>query len=368
MPLRLALAALLLAACSATDGSPDSPAADLPLLAAPFTLGTTLYGSADLDALPDAANELLDDADLGGFTLYVDWADLEATPGVYTLDGLAADLGALRARGLAPFVNLTVLDIEDYNLPDGLGDGAGGLAGGVALDDQAVTDRFGRLLDRVVPLVVANGGFLLGVGNEVDARLDGFGAPERDAYVGFVEAARARVHATEPQLAVGVTVTATAVRSRTPTWRALREAADVVPFNYGPVRPDFTVLDLDDVRADFREVIDAAGDGPLVIQELTCPNPASMGASDAWQRACFERAFAELAASPQVRFASVFTFIDFDAPTCAAVQDALFGSELDDLPAVAAERLADYLCGLGVVRADGSPRPAWDVIRQAAER
>ena len=147
----------------------------------------------------------------------------------------------------------------------------------------------------------------------------------------------------------------------------MRAVSDIVAVNHAPIDPDFFVLAVEDVRADLREVLAASGDGPVLIQELTCPNAASMGASDTWQAACFRELFAEIEATPRVRFAAVFTFLDFDAPTCALIQDALFGSDLDDLPADVAQRLGDYLCGLGVVDVDGTPSPAWGVIMDAAQ-
>jgi hypothetical protein len=369
LPLVFLLA--LLTGCSSTSPvePPDTEAATLPLLTAEQTIGTTLYGGADLPAEGMPARALLDDAaarGLGGFTYYVDWSELEPEPGRYTLETFTVRLDALRRLGVRPFVNITVGDIDAYNLPDGLSDGAGGLAPGVALDDPAVVERFGNLLDRVVPLVVERGGFVLGVGNEVDERFREH-PDERDAYVRFAEAARDRVHAIEPRLAVGVALTNKAVRDDDPTYRALRAVMDIVPFNHAPIQSDFFVRDLDEVRSDFREVVAAYGDGPIVIQELTCPSAASMGASEAWQEGCFERLFAEMAATPQVRFASVFTFQDFDVATCEAVREVLFGDELDDLPEDIARRLADYLCELGVVRPDSTPKPAWDIVLEAAE-
>ena len=375
LSLLMVLLVLVGAACSAGGTEPPDPppsppteAAALPLLTPDFTLGTTLYGGADLSALDAPARALLDTAvarGLGGFTYYVDWPDLEPAPGQYALDPFTERLDALQRLGVRPFVNLTVGDIEDYNLPPALSDGQGGLAEGTSLSDPAVIDRFGQLLDRVVPLVLEHGGFALGVGNEVDERLDGR-AEERAAYVQFVEAARERVHAIDARLAVAVTLTATAVRARTETFRALRPATDIIPFNYGPIQPDFFVRDLDAIRGDFQEVVDAHGPGPILIQELTCPSAASMNASEAWQRACFERLFAAIQATPQVRFASVFTLQDLDAETCALVRELIFGDELDDLPEPIAQRLADYLCELGVVAADGTPKPVWNEVLGAA--
>lgn len=362
-------------ACSSTavEPLPDPPvteAASLPLLAPGFTLGTTLYGGADLSTLGTPERALLDTAvtrGLAGFTYYVDWADLEPEAGRYTLDEFSATLDDLQQLGVRPFVNITVGDIEDYNLPESLSDGQGGRADGVSLDDPAVIERFGELLDQVVPVLLAHDGFILGVGNEVDARFDGPHPGEREAYVRFVEAARERVHAINPRLAVAVTLTAHAVRDRSPTFRALRTVTDVLPFNYGPIDPNFFVLELEDINEDVRAVVSAYGEGPILIQELTCPSAASMGASQAWQRSCFERLFEEIAATSQVRFASVFTFQDFDTETCTLVRDLIFGDELSDLPEEVAERLSDYLCQLGVVAPDGTPKLAWDAVLEGAE-
>ncbi|MEM1042655.1 MAG: hypothetical protein AAGI91_08505 [Bacteroidota bacterium] len=373
------LLGMLAAGCSEAPVAPaeTSEAASLPLLASGRVLSLSAYGSADLPAEGTPERALFDDAVTGGlrgFTFYVDWPDLEPEPGVYTLDDFTEALDAVQALGLTPFVNLTVGDIEDYNLPDDLSDGSGGLGDGVSLDDPAIIERFGRVLDRVVPILAARGGFYLGVGNEIDSRFDGEFPEERAPYVRFVEAARERVHDIEPRLAVGVTLTAGAIRAQSQTFRDLRAVTDIIPFNYGPIQLDvpledfFTVFALDDILDDFREVAAAYGSGPIAIQELTCPSPESMGASDAWQRGCFERLFAEIGRTPQVRFASIFTFQDFGGATCDLFNEAIWGDELDDLPPALAQRLRDYVCFLGVVAPDGTPKPAWNVVRTAASQ
>lgn len=368
------LLATFMGACSTTEVEPsrDAPsteAASLPLLDPGFTLGTTLYGGADLPAPGTEEHALLDTAvarGLHGFKYYVDWADLEPDPGRYTLAEFRATLDDLQRLGVRPFVNITVGDIEDYNLPDGLSDGQGGLAEGVSLDDPAVTERFGRILDRVVPVLVDHGGFVLGVGNEVDARFDGPHPGERAAYVQIVEAARERVHSINPRLAVGVTLTSHAVRDRSRTFRALREVTDMLPLNYAPIDPNFFVRERAKIAPDFQEVLSVYGEGPILIQELTCPSAPSMDASEEWQRACFERLYEEIDARSQVRFASVFTFQDLDAETCSQVRDLIFGDELDDLPEEGAERLSEYLCQPGVVTPVGAPKPAWEVVLEGA--
>lgn len=91
------LAVLLLTvgvACSVTEsepppGPPSTEAAALPLLAPGGTLGTTLYGGADLPAPGTPERAVLDtgiDRGLNGFTYYVDWVDLEPEPDRYKLE------------------------------------------------------------------------------------------------------------------------------------------------------------------------------------------------------------------------------------------------------------------------------------------
>ena len=239
---------LLLSACSTTDvdsgndGSKSTEASSVPLLDPGFTLGTTFYGSANLPDPETSERSLFETATergLTGFTYYIDWQDLEPQEGNYMLGEFRNTLSDLRDLGIRPFVNITVGDIEEYNLPEQLSDGNGGITDGVSLDDPGVIERFGRLLDRVVPIILAHDGFILGVGNEVDARLDGDYSEERDAYIKFVEAARNRVHAIEPELAVGITLTKNAILKRSNTFLAMREVADVIPFNYAPIQDDW---------------------------------------------------------------------------------------------------------------------------------
>ena len=363
------LAVLTFGSVDAQRISPEAPAALALLEGRGAVLGTTRYGSADLPPQGSALRSRLEQAagaGLGGFTLYLDWPALEPEPGAYAFDTALARLDALNAMGLQTFVNITVGDIGEYVLPTPFSDGEGGIAAGTRLDDPALLQRFGALLDGLVPQLVSRGVFALAVGNEIDDRLDG-SADERIAYRNFVAAANARVSALVPELPVGVTLTAAAHRNGTATRRTLVEVADFVAINYAPIDPNFFVLSREMIAADFRETLASMPPGPVLIQELTCPNPSSMGASLAWQADCFDILFNEIGRSPWVRFASVFSLEDLDDATCSAVQDIL-GAGLDDVPADFLQRFLDYLCGLGVLAADGTPHPAWNELLEFVQR
>ena len=93
----------------------------------------------------------------------------------------------------------------------------------------------------------------------------------------------------------------------------------------------------------------------------------SMGASETWQADCFGELFQVIDKTAQIRFASVFTFQDFEENTCNLVRELLFGTELDELPEELAIRLADYLCQLGIIDPDGNPKAAWEIVVSAPE-
>ena len=369
-------AANVAASGNVAAAAPSRPTVDrsdadaLPLLPRGQTLATTLYGSANLASLSPEASARLDAAieqGLGGFTLYVDWPELELAPGEIELGSLIEVLDALDARGLAVYLNITVGDIGQYNLPADLADGAGGLAAGRRLDDPDVLARFAALLNALVPVALQRGVFLLGVGNEIDDRLDAPGSDELSAYTVFAAAAREHVQTLAPELDVAVTLTATAVRNASPTLEAMRATVDQVAFNYAPVTADFFLRPEDEIAADFFAVLEAHGPGPVVVQELTCPDVPSMGATPDWQARCFGTLLDIVRRTPSIRFASIFSLQDFDSATCEAVQ-AAFDLEDTALPPGFRQRFLDYLCGMGILAPDGAAKPAWATVLDRLSR
>ncbi|MFQ5690334.1 MAG: hypothetical protein ACE5HQ_08695 [Gemmatimonadota bacterium] len=238
------------------------------------------------------------------------------------------------------------------------------LAPGVRLDDPAVIARFDALLDRLVPLLVRHGGFYLGVGNEVDERFREFPS-ELEPYLAFVAAVRAHAHTVEPGLAVGATMTRGAVLEGGVVFTRLRAITDAVPFTFYDVDPaSFFVTDAARALADLDRTIARYGNGPVIIQELGCPSSAAMNSSAELQRACFQAYFDALPRYPQVRFVSVFTLQDLDGATCDAVV-SFFGFGDEGLPPDVVARLRGFVCEVGLVAADGAPKPAWDVFLNA---
>lgn len=351
----VAVAVMIVFASTRQDNDP----ANLPLLADGFQLGTTFYGGGSVPEDAQLSARVADAANQGmqAFTFYIDWTELETAPGNYELANLKATLVWLEQLGIQPLVNITLIDIATPHLPDDM-----------TLDDPQLPVRLNRLLDEVVPLLVEHGGFLLLLGNEVDAYFQESAAEEteRAAYMELIAAAREHVHSIAPALAVGVTLTGGEVGNQGATFQALQAVADVIPFNfYGVVEhagEDWLMLaEPEEIRETIEQLVEIYGTAPVVIQELGCPSAEANNSSLAIQAECFEVLFRTLQAYPNVRYVTVFTLFDWDEATCDTVVD-LFGLTEEALPPPYFARWRGYLCTLGLLQADYAPKPAWDVF------
>lgn len=369
MPLLRAacIALLLLAATVRSLAAQPDP---LPLLDPDVVLATTFYGSAEppeAGTWPGVRIEEAVEAGMNGFTFYIDWPELEPEPGVYNLDALEASLAWLDDLGLTPFVNLTVVDIVTLNLPEEYLDEEGeGFAEGWSFDDPRLVARFLGLLDRVVPLVLEYDGFYLGLGNEVDDRFEEHPG-EFESYLAFVAAAVEHVHTLEPELAAGVTVTSAAPLGRTPVFEGLRAVSDVVPFNYYGLDPvTFAAEELEDIPDTLAALMAAYGDDVTMVQETNCVSTEASGSSPALQAQCLDLLLTTMREDyPQIRFVTVFNLFDLDEPTCDLFVE-LFGFDAEFFTPEERARLRGFVCDLGLVAPDGTPKPAWIPFLEAA--
>lgn len=309
-------------------------------------------------------------AGMNAFTVYLDWPQLEPDSGNYDLAELRETLAWASTNGLSTFANITVIDIETLVLPpEFMVEGSSTeFAQGYSFTSPEITERILSMLNEIVPIMVENGVFYLGVGNEVDGWL--LENPDHlEDYLTFIETVRTHVHSIEPELAVGVTVTGNVPLFNPAYLQNFYPVTDIISSNiYGIDISDFTVTDYETTAALLENFIAAFDGRPLVIPELGCNSAASMQSDLLTQRDCFSAMFEVLAEHPNVRFVTVFTFHDFEAPICEAIQ-AAFGYDADaGFETIFDERIADYLCSLGLVNADGSPKPAFDIFLEGVQR
>jgi hypothetical protein len=205
------------------------------------------------------------------------------------------------------------------------------------------------------------------VGNEPDAFFDDVqpasveGKSWSDALVGFLAAARTRVHAQAPEIAVSMTLRQGSL-SKGFDLHTLIAAGDVAVFNYYCQGVDYQVEPAGAVAGQVAQMVAAADGRPVVFQELGCPagnTPSQLAASDEKQAAFLAAVTDEMAVQPTLRAAFVFQLVDW-SPTLSGQ----YGQAYRDLgyPALG-DQIEETLSSIGLLHfANGTPRLAWSTF------
>jgi hypothetical protein len=349
---------------STTSSQTEDP---LALLAEGPHIGMLTSFEAPAEGTQDAVDELWLDAMQAGMDvarIQVDWADLEPQPGVYDTAALEAELAAYDELGLQVMVTLSTIDSFEFTLPPDLEDpdDPRGLVGGLAFDDEAITSRFAGLLDEVVPLVVQHGGYLLTVGNEPDNAFEdtpGFAAE----VAGFTAAAKQHAASIDDRLAISMTLAYSAASENAEVSEAILDVVDVVTFNLYCQNEGGLVVDAKESLARIQAVLTAAGDKPVVIQELGCPagyeeEPTNIDGSLEKQAVFFEVFADAMRNEPRLRSAYVFQTFDWSPALTASLAEEMEASGFD---AATINFMTESLGTVGLCRwTDASCRPAWN--------
>lgn len=370
-----AAAAAPVDASSQVDGtSPDAAtptAADLPLLPAGFHLGemTTFAAptAANRDAIASARSELIAAGMRVGRT-QVAWNELEPSPGVFDQSVLLDRVRSLKEDGLAIFLTLETIDSEGFVLAPDLQTGPLALADGMSFDDPRITSRFAALLDWVVPIMVANGGYAISVGNEPDntiADQPGLAAP----VAGFLAAARQHAHQIDDRLAITMTLTGGALAPGATYAAPIVAASDALSINYY-CQQTLSASGLRtpaEVTADLDKIVALADGRSILVQELGCSatvpgSTSSLAGSDADQAAFIQHVTAAMRARSAFRVAYWFTLIDWPRELADAMAQPLCDEGLTAL----CEAFRDAMVSYGLLHwDDGSRRPGFAAYRDA---
>jgi len=362
------LTAWLVVGCAGPSGSVS--AADLPLLPAGFHLGemttfsTPTQGNSS--AIESARAELLA-AGMRVGRAQVGWADLEPMPGVFDESELLDRLASLKEEGLMIFLTLETIDSEGFVLPDDLQDDPLTLSNGMAFDDARMTDRFAALLDWVVPMLVAYGGYAIAVGNEPDNTIRD--QPDLAAPVArFLGTARRHAHTIETRMAVTMTLTDAALAADATFAAPIVAASDVLSMNYYCQRlPDFSLRSAATVLTDLDEMVALADGRQILLQELGCSagvpgSNSELDGSEAAQVEFIERVTGAMRERDAFRAAYWFTLVDWPLELAEPLSQPLCEEGLS-IPCAA---FRDAMLSYGLLMwEDGARRPSFDAFRDA---
>jgi hypothetical protein len=341
-PILATLVALLAVAVAGPAAAmlPDPHPAGRP--AKPFLAGITFNPPderepSDLFALRDAG--------VNFYLLPQTWAALEPEKGSYALSHLDIAL-LLPEYGFTLGVWVAPIETTLKHLPPDLA--------GRPYDDPVVRARFRRLLQDVLDR--ADGRISqLYLGSEADIYLS-LHPEELPAFTRLLRDSIAFVHDRYPGVAVGISTTIEGIASEPAIVRALNRHTDLFAVSYYPDwrKPLSIQRDLARIRA-------IAGRKPVMFEQVGFPSSTAIGSSEARQAEFFRRFFAALRTPgrPRVIGAEVTWLFEASEQDCRFFED-YYGFHDDAFRA--------FLCSLGLLRSDETPKPAYDVVMAAIGR
>lgn len=347
------LTAALLAGCSTpatpSDDPPSQPGTAsrvLSISAMPRTTPpTTAQDYADAAALARSAGAK-------GGMLTTTWSALEPTIGVRRYEQFKKDLSAHIAEDDAVCIGLQVINTTTREMPADLKD--------LDWTNLKLRARFRSVIDSLVPVLDSRVKYL-SIGNEVDVYLNSH-PEEWNPYLEFYAEMVRYVHSIVPWVKVGVTGTFDGVSKKVSgPMSSLNYYSDVWIFTYYPLNADFTPRAPEGVFADVQRMTALAGSKPVVIQEAGYPASDSLGSTEGEQATFVRNLFsAWYAQRARIPFLNYFLLHDFPADLC----DSLAGYY-----GLAGNRnFREYLCSLGLRKADGTPRAAWEVFVEEGKK
>jgi hypothetical protein len=359
-------------------------AASMPLLPNGTHLGFMVAYEALPDELAQRVDEHVEKAVERGMKVgrvMVDWADLEPEKGEYELDELRDALNHNAELGLKSFVTIGMLDSEGLVIPSYLldPDDEARLKNGMDFDSPVFVRRFKKLLKRIVPIVVKNGGFALAVSNEPQFYLMDHGM-DASALAKFVSEARKTVHGIAPNLAVTVSnyvLIGPRPIKEDPLVMPLVEVSDVAAFNYVPfetgdenVIEELRVGSVNRVVNDLLQISNASGGRQIIIQEFHAPSgyqgrSTSINMNPAKQKRLFKLALRSFKNLRKFRVVFLGSLVDWSPQLTQIFSDEL---EREGLSDSYVEQFTEWYETMGFVwYPSGDTKPAWTLFLQGLE-
>lgn len=199
----------------------------------------------------------------------------------------------------------------------------------------------------------------LTLGRDVDVYLAAH-PDERAAFTTFAKnaCAYAKDHAgASDDFGTGVAFS-TAAPKNEPAFADLLDVEDVVAFSYFPGLGTFEPGAGAAVATVIAELADIGASKPVVLQATGLASDPAAGGDDESQRKFLATLLGAVGAQRKsFALVNVVELHDAQPAACSAWAEAQ-GDEIDG-------PLTAYACSLGLFRADGSPKPAWDAVLEA---
>lgn len=362
----ITLSYLFFTACEEESVNPDE-LHTMPLLEQQQSIGTLIgFNEAHPQQTEDSITARWDEAIQKGMRvarLQIDWTDLEPEKDNYNKDLLRNSLQNHQQQGLQTFLLISVYDSEGIVVP--------GYLGNVSIGSSNLHERFNKLLDWVIPMLIDHDGFLISIANEPDNEMNEVTGLAGQILNFFIHA-RDHIHSIDKRMAVTITLTKGGLDSNISGVDAILKEVDIACWNFygskpaaGP--PWYLVQDEQEIKNDIERMIKASKGKQIVIQELGLWSGGDvLNSSLEIQKRFFEVFFSEMEKEERIRAAFVFQLVDW-SPFATGVMLSLF--EEGEVPQSFLDAFAESLRTIGLIRyEDGQRKPAWDTFTSYLEK
>lgn len=264
---------------------------------------------------------------------------------------LAKETAFYGAHGRRVLVSLAVVDRLVDHRPAALDGVAWDAPASLALMQTTLDALFASSGDEVQ---------FLTFGRDVDVYLAAH-ADERPAFTTFAKKALAyaRSHAgAAGDLGVGVAFSPAAPKTEA-AFAELRDDSDVLAFSYFPGLGSYEPQPAAGVASMVAQLAELGASKPILLQAVGVASAETAGGSEISQQELFATLFGAVGAQRK-SFALVNVVELHDAHPTACSAWAQAQGELPDGP------LAAYACSLGLLRQDGTAKPAWNAVLSGA--
>ena len=289
--------------------------------------------------------------------LYLTWDSVESDPGQFdwAFSDMLLDtlwLEGLRLSLVIEYIHTSVPggvppDLEGMTFRD---PGYSERATEFAL---AVADRYGDQLD------------YLALGNEVNIYF-GDHSEDLDPYLALFQQMRLAVNGQHPELPIGTTLAFhEAQNSNRMDLVEAFKGGDFLAYTYYPHDPLFSYdVPVDRFAGALQAMVEVSGDTPFFIVENGFSSSTELGSSEARQADYVEASVQAYLAQAGADGRLIWIGQHDVGVSCQPAAESFFPPEFDPstIDPAAWQAFQEYLCTLGLRRADGTPKPGWSVL------
>jgi hypothetical protein len=288
------------------------------------------------------------DAGIGYIHTPPTWAEVEPSEGRYAWDSVDFRVQMTEQHNLGINLNFRVVDTNNRSLP--------GAYSRWSFGEQRLADRLNAALRALGPRTKGRVRWIA-IGNEID-KYFGSHRGEIDDYATLLRRVLPVVREEFPGALFTVNFTFDAL-GQLRSYEPVTELLDCFSFTYYPLNADLTMRPPDVVFDDIARLVDAAGNRPILIQEIGYASAERLKSSEQQQARFVSNAFEAFRRHEGKILAATFLFMS-DLP--ARVVDDL--GKYYKLPN--SDNFKAYLATLGFFDRKGRAKPAWEVFRREA--